>query len=92
MSVRSHVVVSLRVQGMSKKGRERWVEQDRAFLACVACVQERACVYMYACVHVYGGWDACGGKTCVHVCERERGKNDVAMRLKVYTALLQIRC
>ena len=58
MSVRSHVVVSLRVQGMSKKGRERWVEQDRAF---------SACVYMYACVHMYGGWDVCGGKTCVHV-------------------------
>ena len=61
------------------------MEQDRAFSACVymyACVQERACV------HMYEGWDACGGKTCVHVCERERGKNDVAMRLKVHTAYL----
>ena len=73
MSVRSHVVVSLRVQGDVKE-REGEVGGTRQGVLSM-------CVYVCMCA----GMCVEGGH--VYMCV-EGGKNDGAMRLKVYTALL----
>ena len=74
MSVRSHVVVSLRVQGDVKE-REGEVGGTReGFLSmCVyvcMCAGKSMCPGM--CVEGCVCRDVCGGRTCVYVCERRQ--------------------
>lgn len=83
MSVRSHVVVSLRVQGDVKE-REGEVGGTRQGVLSM-------CVYVCMCAGMCAGKSMCAGMCVegghVYMCV-EGGKNDGAMRLKVYTALL----